>query len=97
MGVKSTVLVCSFEDGLRLVDLRGKSMQLAADAKPSAMVSVIGLDADTVGAFCFDATFLENIALPISPSPLSIILDPSSIFRQGGEDMLMPRLSYLSL
>ncbi len=41
-------LTCSFEEGLKLVDLRGKSMQQAADAKPSGMVSVIGLDADTV-------------------------------------------------
>ena len=28
--------------------LRGESMQAAADATPSAMVSVIGLDADKV-------------------------------------------------
>jgi hypothetical protein len=38
----------SFEDGLRLVKLRGESMQAAADAKPSGMLSVIGLDADKV-------------------------------------------------
>ena len=38
----------TFEDGLRLVKLRGESMQAAADAKPSGMVSVIGLDADKV-------------------------------------------------
>ena len=30
---------------MRLVKLRGESMQAAADARPSAMVSVIGLDA----------------------------------------------------
>lgn len=41
----------SFEDGLRLVKLRGESMQAAADAKPSGMVSVIGLDADKVGGW----------------------------------------------
>lgn len=38
----------SFEDGVRLVKLRGESMQAAADARPSAMVSVIGLDAAKV-------------------------------------------------
>ena len=43
-------LKCSFEEGLKLVDLRGKSMQQAADAQPSGMVSVIGLDADTVSS-----------------------------------------------
>lgn len=41
----------SFQDGLRLVKLRGESMQAAADAQPSAMVSVIGLDSDKVWHF----------------------------------------------
>jgi [acyl-carrier-protein] S-malonyltransferase len=38
----------SFEDGLKLVKLRGESMQAAAEAKPSGMVSVIGLDSAKV-------------------------------------------------
>ena len=38
----------SFEDGLRLVKLRGESMQVAADKQPSAMASVLKLDADKV-------------------------------------------------
>lgn len=38
----------SFEDGLKLVKLRGESMQAASDASPSGMVSVIGLDAEKV-------------------------------------------------
>jgi [acyl-carrier-protein] S-malonyltransferase len=42
----------SFEDGVRLVKLRGESMQAAADAKPSGMVSVIGLDAAKVQELC---------------------------------------------
>eukprot|EP00270_Netrium_digitus_P010674 TRINITY_DN332_c0_g1_i1.p1 TRINITY_DN332_c0_g1~~TRINITY_DN332_c0_g1_i1.p1 ORF type:complete len:448 (-),score=121.41 TRINITY_DN332_c0_g1_i1:73-1326(-) len=42
----------SFEDGLRLVKLRGQAMQAAADATPSAMVSVIGLDSAKVGELC---------------------------------------------
>lgn len=42
----------SFEDGLKLVKLRGESMQAAADAAPSGMVSVIGLDADKVRELC---------------------------------------------
>lgn len=46
----------SFEDGLRLVKLRGESMQAAADAKPSGMVSVIGLDAAKVTELCEAAT-----------------------------------------
>jgi hypothetical protein len=39
----------SFEDGLKLVKLRGESMQAAADAVQSGMVSVIGLDSAKVG------------------------------------------------
>ena len=46
----------SFEDGLRLVKLRGESMQAAADAKPSAMASVIGLSSEQVTALCEKAT-----------------------------------------
>ncbi|KAF7816167.1 malonyl CoA-acyl carrier protein transacylase [Senna tora] len=48
----------SFEDGLKLVKLRGEAMQEAADAAKSAMVSVIGLDSDKVQQLC-DAANLE--------------------------------------
>lgn len=42
----------SFEDGLKLVKLRGEAMQEAADAAKGAMVSVIGLDSDKVQQLC---------------------------------------------
>uniref|UniRef100_A0A5B7BC27 Putative malonyl-CoA:ACP transacylase n=1 Tax=Davidia involucrata TaxID=16924 RepID=A0A5B7BC27_DAVIN len=42
----------SFEDGLKLVKLRGEAMQAAADAAKSAMVSVIGLDSEKVQLLC---------------------------------------------
>eukprot|EP00252_Welwitschia_mirabilis_P014822 TRINITY_DN32863_c0_g1_i1.p1 TRINITY_DN32863_c0_g1~~TRINITY_DN32863_c0_g1_i1.p1 ORF type:complete len:400 (-),score=81.09 TRINITY_DN32863_c0_g1_i1:200-1399(-) len=42
----------SFEDGLRLVKLRGEAMQEAADAAQSAMVSVVGLDLEKVQLLC---------------------------------------------
>jgi len=42
----------SFEDGLRLVKLRGESMQAAADMVPSGMCSVIGLSAEKVDEVC---------------------------------------------
>lgn len=50
LQLSNWVDVCSFEDGLRLVKLRGESMQAAADQKPSAMVSVIGLSSEKVFA-----------------------------------------------
>jgi [acyl-carrier-protein] S-malonyltransferase len=34
----------SFEDGLRVVQARGRAMQAAAEAAPSAMVSILGLE-----------------------------------------------------
>lgn len=46
----------SFEDGLKIVKARGEAMQAAADAQPSGMVSVIGLDAEKCNALCAEAT-----------------------------------------
>ena len=42
----------AFEDGLRLVQRRGEAMQAASDQVASGMVSVLGLDGDTVQAVC---------------------------------------------
>ena len=47
--------VISFEDGLRLVQKRGQAMQAAADANEGAMVSIIGLDEETVRLLCEEA------------------------------------------
>lgn len=44
--------VMSFEDGLRLVRLRGLAMQEASDMRTSGMVSVIGLPVETVQDLC---------------------------------------------
>ncbi len=44
-----------FEDGLRLVQVRGEAMQEAADAAPSGMVSVLGLDRAQVEELCQQA------------------------------------------
>lgn len=45
----------SFEDGLSLVQKRGQAMQAAADASEGAMVSIIGLDEETVHRLCEEA------------------------------------------
>lgn len=42
----------NFEDGLKLVKLRGEAMQDAADAAKSGMVSIIGLDSEKVQLLC---------------------------------------------
>jgi len=47
--------VMSFEDGLRVVQERGRAMQDASDAVPSGMVSILGLDADKIEKLCQEA------------------------------------------
>ncbi len=42
----------SFRDGLRVVQRRGEAMQAAADATPSGMVSIIGLEPPQVEELC---------------------------------------------
>ncbi len=45
----------SFEDGLKLVQIRGQAMQAASDAVSSGMVSVLGLDREQVASVCDQA------------------------------------------
>lgn len=47
--------VLSFEDGLKLVQLRAEAMQDAATRVPQAMCSVAGLDRTKVDQLCLDA------------------------------------------
>ncbi len=42
----------SFEDGLRLVQIRAKAMDDACRAHPSTMAAIIGLDFETIEAVC---------------------------------------------
>jgi [acyl-carrier-protein] S-malonyltransferase len=48
--------VMEFDDGLRLVHERGSAMQAAADATPSGMVAILGLEADKVEQLCREAS-----------------------------------------
>jgi [acyl-carrier-protein] S-malonyltransferase len=56
----------SFEDGLRVVKTRGEAMQAASEAEPSGMVSIIGLDTDTVQKVCDRATELSGSKVQIA-------------------------------
>jgi [acyl-carrier-protein] S-malonyltransferase len=47
--------VMDFETGLRLVQQRGQAMQDAADASPSGMVSILGLEREQVESLCEQA------------------------------------------
>jgi len=52
--------VLSFEDGLRLVKLRGEAMQEAASVGKQAMLSVIGLERDLVDKLCEESAKAEG-------------------------------------
>jgi len=52
--------VLSFEDGLRLVKLRGEAMQEAAAVGKQCMVSIAGLDKATLDKLCLDAEKKEG-------------------------------------
>lgn len=56
--------VIGFEDGLRLVQKRGQAMQDAADACPSGMVTVLGLEPEQVAAVCEEARVEGEVLQP---------------------------------
>ncbi len=66
--------VLDFESGLRLVQQRGQAMQAAADATPSGMVSILGLERAQVEALCDQARGGEvlQIANYLCPGNLAI-------------------------
>jgi [acyl-carrier-protein] S-malonyltransferase len=70
----------SFADGLRLVQKRGQAMQAAADATPSAMVSVLGLEPDKVEELCRQA---RSAAGPAQTVAIANLLCPSNIVVSG--------------
>jgi [acyl-carrier-protein] S-malonyltransferase len=51
----------TFQDGLRVVQRRGEAMQAAADAVPSSMVSVLGLESAKVEELCAQARGAETL------------------------------------
>ena len=54
----------AFEPALRLVALRGRAMQDAADAEPSSMVALIGADAANANELCDRARAAGEVLVP---------------------------------
>jgi [acyl-carrier-protein] S-malonyltransferase len=69
----------TFTDGLRLVQIRGQAMQAAADATPSAMVSVLGLPQDKVEELCARARAAGTVEI-------ANLLCPGNIVVSGTKD-----------
>jgi [acyl-carrier-protein] S-malonyltransferase len=70
--------VMDFEDGLMLVQRRGAAMQDAADATPSGMVSILGLDRDDVQALCDVARGDEILEIANLLCPGNIVISGSN-------------------
>ncbi len=70
--------VLSFEDGLRVVQARGRAMQAASDATPSGMLSVLGLNRDQVAELCDEAQGDEILQM-------ANFLCPGNIAVSGGK------------
>ncbi len=66
--------VLEFEDGLRLVQKRGAAMQEAADATPSGMVSILGLERVEVEALCEKAREDEILEVANLLCPGNIVI-----------------------
>lgn len=67
--------VISFEDGLKVVQKRGEAMQEAADATPSGMVSILGLEPAQVAEVCDearDASDVLEIANLLCPGNIAV-------------------------
>jgi len=66
--------VMEFEDGLTLVQRRGAAMQEAADATPSGMVSILGLEKVEVEALCEKARNGEVLKIANLLCPGNIVI-----------------------
>jgi [acyl-carrier-protein] S-malonyltransferase len=66
--------VMDFEDGLMLVQRRGAAMQEAADATPSGMVSILGLERVEVESLCEKAREGEILKIANYLCPGNIVI-----------------------
>jgi [acyl-carrier-protein] S-malonyltransferase len=69
--------VMEFEDGLMLVQRRGAAMQEAADATPSGMVGILGLERVEVEALCEKARDGEILKIANLLCPQNIVVSGS--------------------
>lgn len=64
----------TFADGLRLVQRRGEAMQAAADATPSGMVAVLGLEPAKVEELCAQARTAGTLTIANLLCPSNIVV-----------------------
>ncbi len=81
----------SFEDGLRLVRLRGELMQQAGTDQPGTMAAVVGLDPKTVEALCADAATSGVVQPANFNSPGQIVISGSVAGVRAAMDLAKAR------
>jgi len=79
--------VMDFEDGLMLVQRRGAAMQEAADATPSGMVSLLGLEPVEVEALCEKARCGEILKIANLLCPANIVISGSQAACERAAEM----------
>lgn len=67
----------SFEDGLKLVRLRGELMQKAGELQPGTMAAVVGLEASILEAVCTEASAEGIVQCANFNSPGQIVISGS--------------------
>ena len=71
----------SFQDGVRVVTLRGEAMQDAADTKAGAMTALLGIEDDDADAACRRADGDVWVANYNAPGQVVIAGDPEALVR----------------
>lgn len=79
--------VMEFEDGLKLVQKRGAAMQEAADATPSGMVSILGLERVEVEALCEKARGDEILEVANMLCPGNIVISGTNLACERAAEM----------
>ncbi len=67
----------TFEDGLKLVRLRGELMQQAGVVQPGTMAAIVGLDPKTVNGICAEASSAGIVQAANFNSPGQIVISGS--------------------
>jgi len=82
--------VMEFEDGLALVGRRGAAMQEAADATPSGMVSILGLERVQVETLCQKAREDEILEIANLLCPGNIVISGTNAACERAAEMARP-------
>ncbi len=81
----------TFEDGLKLVRLRGELMQKAGNEQPGTMAAIIGLDSAIVEEICHEASSLGVVQPANFNSPGQVVISGSVVAVQKAMEFAKQR------